>query len=188
MPRILIVYGTTDGQTRKIAATLSGILEYQGVHADVHHAEGIPDAVRPEEFDGVIVAASIHSGGYQRSVKRWVAAHAAALNRCPSAFLSVCLGILESKPEVHDEVRAIAQRFLDRSSWHPTIIKPVAGALLYTKYNFVKRWVMKRIVTKGGGDTDTSRDYEYTDWDDLRTFAREFAGYVMVGRLVGAAR
>jgi menaquinone-dependent protoporphyrinogen oxidase len=47
---------------------------------------------------------------------------------------------------------------------------------------------MKRIVSKGGGDTDTSRDYEYTDWEDLRTFAREFAGYVLVGHLVGAAR
>jgi menaquinone-dependent protoporphyrinogen oxidase len=188
MPRILIVYGTTDGQTRKIAATLSGILEYQGVHADVRLAGDLPASVRPQEYDGVIVAASVHSGGYQRDVKRWVAAHAAALNRCPSAFVSVCLGILEKNPAVQREVHAIAQRFLDRSGWHPTVIKPVAGALLYTKYNFVKRWVMKRIVSKGGGDTDTSRDYEYTDWEDLRTFAREFAGYVLVGHLVGAAR
>jgi menaquinone-dependent protoporphyrinogen oxidase len=188
MPRVLIVYGTTDGQTRKIAATLSGILEYQGVHADVCHAKGLSESVRPRDFDGVIVAASIHAGGYQRSVKRWVSAHAAELNRCPSAFLSVCLGILEQKAEAQREVHAIAQRFLDAFGWHPTITKPVAGALLYTRYNLVKRWIMKRIVAKGGGDTDTSRDYEYTDWDDLRVFAREFAGYVLVGHLVGTAR
>ncbi len=34
---------------------------------------------------------------------------------------------------------------------------------------------MKRIVAKAGGGTDTTRDYEYTDWDDVRVFAREFA-------------
>jgi menaquinone-dependent protoporphyrinogen oxidase len=34
---------------------------------------------------------------------------------------------------------------------------------------------MRRIVRKAGGDTDTSRDFEYTDWDDLRTFVNEFA-------------
>jgi menaquinone-dependent protoporphyrinogen oxidase len=33
---------------------------------------------------------------------------------------------------------------------------------------------MKRITRKAGGDTDTSRDYEYTDWSDLRTFAEDF--------------
>ena len=33
---------------------------------------------------------------------------------------------------------------------------------------------MKRIVRKAGGDTDTSRDYEYTNWADLRGFADRF--------------
>ena len=187
MPRVLIVYGTTDGQTRKIAATLSGIFEHLGVHADVHHAKGISAAIRPEDFDGVIVAASVHVGGYQRSVRRWVRAHAAALNRTPGAFLSVCLGVLEPAPGVQREVRAIAQRFLDGAGWLPTITKPVAGALPYTRYNVLTRWVMRRIVANGGGDTDTSRDYEYTDWDDLRTFARQFASYVEGGHLVGGA-
>ena len=50
----------------------------------------------------------------------------------------------------------------------------VAGALRYTHYNWLKRWMMKRIVTKAGGNTDTSRDYEYTDWAAVRAFADEF--------------
>jgi menaquinone-dependent protoporphyrinogen oxidase len=56
----------------------------------------------------------------------------------------------------------------------------VAGALLYRKYGFLKRWIMKRIVARAGGDTDTSRDYEYTDWNDMRAFAKEFLQ--LVGR------
>ena len=51
----------------------------------------------------------------------------------------------------------------------------VAGALPYTRYGWIKRMMMRRIVAKAGGDTDTSRDYEYTDWNDLRVSSRDFA-------------
>jgi menaquinone-dependent protoporphyrinogen oxidase len=57
-------------------------------------------------------------------------------------------------------------------------VKIAAGALLYTHYNFFIRWMMKRIVATAGGDTDTSRDYEYTDWNDVRAFARDFGASV----------
>ena len=66
--------------------------------------------------------------------------------------------------------------------------RTVAGAVPYTKYNWLKKWVMKRVVAKAGGGTDSTRDYEYTDWDDLRAFAREFAGRVEVGQPAGGVR
>ena len=44
--------------------------------------------------------------------------------------------------------------------------------------------MMKRIVAKAGGGTDTTRDYEYTDWNDLRVFAHEFLNVVPVGELI----
>ena len=40
--------------------------------------------------------------------------------------------------------------------------------------------MMRRIVAKAGGDTDTSRDYEYTDWEALRTFCEQFAKSITV--------
>jgi len=43
----------------------------------------------------------------------------------------------------------------------------VAGALSYTKYNFLVRFVMKRIAKAQGASTDTSRDHELTDWEAL---------------------
>ncbi|MDZ7685538.1 MAG: hypothetical protein U5O39_11475 [Gammaproteobacteria bacterium] len=30
---------------------------------------------------------------------------------------------------------------------------------------------MKRIAKQAGGDTDTSRDYEYTGWEQVERFA-----------------
>ncbi len=55
---------------------------------------------------------------------------------------------------------------------------PVAGALRYSQYGLLKRVVMRRIAGKESGDTDTSRDYEYTNWDDVAMFARQFSALV----------
>jgi menaquinone-dependent protoporphyrinogen oxidase len=187
MSRLLILYGTTNGHTRKIAIALGETLGEQGFPCDVIDAERIPRELDPAAYDGVVVAASIHAGGYQRAVKRWVRRHAGQLNLVPSAFVSVCLGILERRPEAQTEVRAIMNRFLQASGWQPTITKTVAGALLYTQYDWLTRCFMKRIVAKAGGDTDTTRDYEYTDWDDLRRFAQDFARKQMtIGQSIGA--
>jgi len=40
--------------------------------------------------------------------------------------------------------------------------------------------MMKRIVASSGGATDTSKDYDYTDWADLRAFANEFRRRIAV--------
>jgi menaquinone-dependent protoporphyrinogen oxidase len=82
---------------------------------------------------------------------------------------------MEKGTKPRQEILQIMRRFLDRCGWQPTITKMVAGALPYTRYSWIKRMMMRRIVAKAGGDTDTSRDYEYTDWNDLRAFSCDFA-------------
>jgi menaquinone-dependent protoporphyrinogen oxidase len=187
MSRVLIFYGTTDGHTKKVAAALSGVLTWEGNRVDVVDAKQVVAGVRPEDYDGVIVAASVHMGGYQRPVTRWVRRHAEELNRRPSAFVSVCLGILEQRAVAQREVQDIMARFLAGTGWDPALRKTVAGALPYTKYGWLKRWIVRRIVAKAGGHTDTSRDYEYTNWHDLRTFAREYARRLEVVHATRAA-
>jgi menaquinone-dependent protoporphyrinogen oxidase len=169
MARILIVFGTTDGQTEKVARAIADRLRSNGHETSVvDAAHGDPS---PAGHDAIVVAASVHAGGYQRSIRRWVSTHSAALNRVPTAFVSVCLGVLQHDSKVDHELQTIVEDFFRSTSWRPLETKIVAGALKYTKYNIFERWIMKRIVTKAGGDTDTSKDYEYTDFDDLRQFA-----------------
>jgi menaquinone-dependent protoporphyrinogen oxidase len=77
--------------------------------------------------------------------------------------VSVCLAVLQREPKVERDLAAIVDHFLTSTGWRPAITKQVAGALAYSRYNWLKRWAMIRIVRKAGGDTDTSRDYEYTE-------------------------
>jgi menaquinone-dependent protoporphyrinogen oxidase len=184
MPRILVAFGTTDGHTARIAADMAETLRVKGYEVDVHGGGTLTERVRPDDYDGVIVAASIHMGTYQRPVRRWVRRHHEALNRRPGAFLSVCLAVLEKDPKAQTEVRRIMDEFLAGSGWRPTIAKLVAGALPYTQYGWLKRLVMRRIVRKAGGDTDTTRDYEYTDWEDVRATALAVARLAAVGPAV----
>jgi len=173
-PRILLYFGSTDGQTAKIASAIGATLEHSGLAVDVINASRSADP-DPKDYAAVIVAASIHAGGYQRRVRRWVRAHAAALHDRPNAFVSVCLAVVNRSPQVDRDLTAIMDRFIESTGWRPKEVKAVAGALKYTKYGWFKRRAMKRIVAKAGGETDTSRDYEYTDWEDLKEFSRRFA-------------
>ena len=173
MSRVLILYGTTDGHTRAIAHAIAEPLTAQGIATDVIEA-GTLDPL-PSRYDGIIVAASIHSGRYQKAVERWVHAHQRDFGARPAALVSVCLAVLQqSDPKVRADLDAIVRRFESRTGWQAPIVKQVAGALLYTRYGIFKRWIMKRIVAKAGGATDVSRDYDYTDWADLRAFAEDF--------------
>ena len=177
MARILIIYGTTEGHTARIAQALAEACTGAGARVEV--AVGQRTALAPVGYDGVIVAASVHAGAYQEGVIDWLRLHREALQTIPAAFVSVCLGVLQKDPEVDHDLDAIRERFFIASGWHPEVTKVVAGALRYTHYGWLTRMLMRRIVAKAGGDTDTSRDYDYTDWTDLAQFGRTFAEGVM---------
>jgi menaquinone-dependent protoporphyrinogen oxidase len=173
MTRILVLYGTTDGHTAKIAAFIDQTLTRAGAQVVVADA-ATPEAPSPAGYDGVLVAASLHAGGYQRTVSRWLRRHAADLLDRPTALISVCLGILQRDPSVWADLDAGIDRFLDRAGWRPTVVKIVAGAIPYSRYGWLKRRIMQHMSRKAGVITDPARDYEYTDWEDLRLFAEGF--------------
>jgi menaquinone-dependent protoporphyrinogen oxidase len=185
MARVLVVFATTEGHSAKVAQAIRDRLVVKGHDADV--VDAAVSAPDPEDYDAVVVAASLHIGRYQREIGQWVKDHSAALNQMPTAFVSVCLGILEHKPQVDRSLQSILEAFVRSTSWQPVQTKIVAGALKYSHYNFVKRWLMKRIAKKAGGDTDTTRDYEYTDWEDLQEFVDRFSARLRTA-LVRAGR
>jgi len=74
-----------------------------------------------------------------------------------------------------EEAGGYIEEFVRETGWRPGMVGLFGGALLYTQYRFIKRHMMKRIVRhKGNPDTDTSRDYVYTEWENVKHFAEEF--------------
>jgi len=179
--RILIVYGSTYGQTAKVARFVADELTAAGEAvtlvnaADLRRGVELPRGLARRDFDGVVVGASVLYNRHQRSVRRFVRAYRDVLNAVPSAFFSVS-GSAANRDEakVAEARRAVAE-LLRQTGWRPALTETVAGAMAYTKYNPFLRWTLKRMAAKEGAPTDTSRDHEFTDWEQVRRFARAFA-------------
>ena len=187
MKPILILYATREGQTRRIAEHISARLQEHHVEAAILDAAHIPEEFSLGGYSAAIVSASVHGGKHEREIVQFVKFQRSELENMPTAFLSVSLSEAGAEDASASSVRraqaaADARRmiddFLKETRWSPERIKAIAGALAYTKYNFLMRLVMKQIARRAGGSTDTSRDREYTNWSDLDHFVDDFLGVI----------
>lgn len=168
MPTILVVYATTEGQTEKIAGYIAGRLRAGGAVVDTTIAEAVPPGLDVAEYDAVIVGGSVHVGQYQKSLVEFVRANSDELAQTFSAFYSVSASAATTTGR--SDVEPLIERFREKTGWNPDRIANLAGAVRYLHYGPITRFVMKQISGKSGGGTDTSREYEYTDWDEVDAF------------------
>jgi menaquinone-dependent protoporphyrinogen oxidase len=174
MSRVLVVFASFDGQSARIAERIGAVLEQSGHAVTLRSADTPGIGLEIDRHDAVLAGAAIRYGRHARSLERLARAHAAQLAGRPNAFFSVCLsaGGPGAKPAVAEGYVADFRR---RTGWEPRRCASFAGALCYSRYGPFIRLMMRLIVGAAGGDTDTSRDYEYTDWKDVERFARECA-------------
>ena len=185
MKRILVVYGTTEGHTRKIAEFVGERLRERGHVARVIDSASVEAKQVQPVYDGVIVGGSLHQGRHQSALAHFIKDNAAWINGLPNAFFSVSLSMASANEDERQESREIARQFVEESGLNAGLIHCVAGALLYTKYDYFKRFIMRRIAEKEGGKVDTSQDHEYTDWDDLAAFVGRYLDAAGFGREAG---
>lgn len=167
MSQILIVFGSTEGQTRKIARRLADIAGTHGHQVAMLDSAADPPSVG-HHYDAAIIAGSLHAQRHQAALVRFVRENSFALRRIPTAFCSVSLTAALPDAESQSRAGACAERFFRETWWRPDVTWLTAGALKYSRYGPVKKLLMRWIAKRQGGGTDTSRDYEYTDWPRLQ--------------------
>ena len=72
------------------------------------------------------------------------------------------------------EGSAYIRTFLKKSPWQPTLIGVFAGALRYPKYRWIDKVMIRLIMKMTGGETDTSKDIEYTNWKKVSLFVEKW--------------
>jgi len=172
---VLIVYGSRHGQTEKIARRVAARLGEAGLSAAATRCCDLPGDSRPADYAAAVLASPVHFGRHDRSVERFAWTYADELSSRPGLFLSVSGAATGHGAEEREEAAGYVADFQRRTGWRPARAAPVAGAVAFTRYGFLLRWVMKRISARRGLDTDTSRDHEYTDWDAVDRLADELA-------------
>lgn len=172
---VLIIYGTSYGQTEKIAIRMAAGLQRRAFEVELCNAAISKPQMALEQYAGVLVGSSIIARGHQPAIKDFIRDHVATLNTIPSAFFQVSASAGSASPHAREAAQQILQDFLAHYGWMPVLSASLPGAINYTKYSLLLKWYMKRASAKNGGSTDTSRDHEYTDWAEVERFAMAIA-------------
>lgn len=167
--KTIILYLTTDGQTKKIAERLA--VEIGDCQLLSLREQAVVSATDFAQFDQIIIGASIRYGHFSPLLEQFIRQHSALLNSKKSAFFSV--NLTARKPNRNTpETNTYTRKLLARIAWQPQQVAVFAGALFYPRYNFFDRTMIRFIMKITGGETDTTREFEFTDWQKVSEFAQ----------------
>ena len=170
MQNILILYSSTDGQTRLICERIQELSKKKDscklVNIDDVEEENIMN------YNYIIIGASIRYGKHNKKVFKFIEKYKNELKQKKTAFFSV--NVVARKPEKNTaETNPYINKFLKISKWRPSKIKVFAGKVDYPNYNFFDKYIIKFIMFITNGPTDTSQSYEFTDWSKVDDFSEE---------------
>lgn len=180
MKPVLVAFATREGQTRRVAEHVADTIRARGDEAELLDlGNGTRIDLDLTEYAAVVLAASVHLGRHEREMVEFVKTHHERLEKVPTTFLSVSLAEanvedatanFESRAKAAMDVKKMIDDFCHQTGFHPSRVWPVAGALMYSEYGALVRFVMRRIARRAGQSTDTTHDHEYTDWKGLHRF------------------
>ena len=170
--KVLIAYATTEGQTRKIAEKIANQVRELGHVAELVDIDRKHRDIDVDDFNAVIVAASVHQHDHQDAIEVFVDACRAALNTKPTMFLSVSLSAAfdEGRREAQDCIAS----FIEQTGWTPSVSLPVAGALRNEGYDYFQQQILEHVVLKNRKVDHPEQDHEFTDWKALADAVEAF--------------
>lgn len=170
MTRILIIYSTTDGHTRKICSRLKQVIENQNNLVTLVSINN-ENSIDLNGFDKVVIGASIRYGKHSRYVYEFIKNNARILDRKPNAFFSV--NVVARKPDKNQPgTNPYMQKFLKQIPWKPKLLAVFAGKIDYQKYTYWDRIAIRFIMWITKGPTDPGTSIEFTDWNRVEDFGR----------------
>jgi len=176
MNRIAIVISTQNGHTRKIANTMAAQLRRRDVQIDVFNVElgNAPTGAELRGYDAIVIGSPVYLGDFSQALLDWTWDNHECLNSIPSSLFTVSLNAADPRPKARVTDDKVLRHFLVQTDFQPRFIASLAGALSFTQYSFFKKCVMQGMSAAVGGPTDTSKDFELTNWDDVAEFTQAF--------------
>jgi len=169
--KLLVIFATVYGQSAFIADRIADEASAAGTAATVRDVRNVT-RTDLQRCDSVVIVASVQFGRHARAVERFVKRNRDRLASLHSAFVSVSGSA--ARPEARPEAETVARKFFAATGWTPDEYQLIGGAVKFTQYNPFLRFMIKRMYARRGMTLDTKRNYDYTDWDAVRRFARAF--------------
>ena len=164
----LIIYSSTDGQTKKICEIIKDHLALNDNIKVIPLNEA--NKVNLEKIEKIIIGASIRYGRHNKKVQDFVLKNKNILDSKKTAFFSV--NVVARKQEKNTpETNPYVKKFLAKTKWKPNKVAVFGGKVDYPNYNFINRNVIRFIMMITNGPTNTENSYEFTNWEMVRKFA-----------------
>ena len=166
----LIIYSSTDGQTKIICEKIKNFSKNSESIKLISLEEASDFNLQP--YEDIIIGASIRYGKHNKNLYKFISSNKAILIKKRSAFFSV--NVVARKPEKNTpETNPYMKKFLEKTTWLPNKLAVFAGKIDYPNYSFIDKQVIRFIMLITKGPTDTSKSYEFTNWNKVNEFARE---------------
>ena len=170
MSRILIIYSTTDGHTRKISQRLQQVIEQQNHQIKIVSINDEAD-VDLTLFDKIVVGASIRYGKHSPHIYQFIKRNQLILESMPNAFFSVNV-VARKAEKCQADTNPYLKKFLKQIAWKPKQLAVFAGKIDYPKYSFWDRSIIRLIMWITKGPTDPKTVKEFTNWQQVEAFGR----------------
>tara|TARA_B100000941_G_scaffold159251_1_gene113226 strand:+ start:1017 stop:1538 length:522 start_codon:yes stop_codon:yes gene_type:complete len=167
----LIIYSTTDGQTKKICETIKN----NSLNKNSYEVVSVDEAFQKEieKYDKIIIGASIRYGRHSPKVYKFIKNNKNILEKKKSAFFSVNV-VARKQDKNTPDTNPYIRKFLKKSSWQPIKLGVFAGKIDYPSLSFINKNVIRFIMLITSGPTNTKNTYEFTDWQGVKKFIEEF--------------
>ena len=166
----LIIYSSTDGQTKRICETIKYHLALNERIKIISLNE--VNKVNLEKVEKIIIGASIRYGRHNKKVQNFVIKNKNILESKKTAFFSVNV-VARKKEKSTPETNPYVKKFLAKTKWKPNKVAVFGGKVDYPNYNFINRNVIRFIMMITNGPTNTENSYEFTNWEMVKKFALE---------------
>lgn len=186
MAKVLFLYASREGQTRRICECMAEVYARAGAEVQVCALTDSRVSEALQQSDCLVMGGSIHYGHFPKAMYDFIAGNRQIIEARPNAFFGVNLTARKpGKDTPHGS--AYMRKFLKKSPWQPRSLAVFAGALLYSRYTWYDRMMIRFIMWLTGGPTDPGVDVEFTDWEKVRSVAQSWlaeqeSGNVRIGR------
>tara|TARA_B100000963_G_scaffold225630_1_gene196818 strand:+ start:1420 stop:1947 length:528 start_codon:yes stop_codon:yes gene_type:complete len=167
----LIIYSSTDGHTKKICETIKDNSIHKN-NISIFSIEGASQ-LRLEDYDEIIIGASIRYGKHNTKILEFIKKNKEILKIKKNAFFSVNVVARKSDKNT-PETNPYIKKFLKKTSWQPMKLGVFAGKIDYPKLSFINKNIIRLIMFITKGPTDTNKIHEFTNWESVKKFIKEF--------------
>jgi len=170
MAKILIIFSTTDGHTRKICNRLQQVIDNQNNQVTVISVDDA-STIDLDSFDTIVIGASIRYGKHSPKIYAFIKEYSQILDSKSNAFFSV--NVVARKPEKNrPETNPYLKKFLTQITWQPKLVAVFAGKIDYQIYGSLDRFMIRLIMWITKGPTDPKTNIEFTNWNQVEEFGR----------------